>query len=207
MRIGFLGGGSVGKALARLLATQGHGVALGLREPTPSPGEVWSEVEPLAAAEASELFVLAAPFSALADALPPLRTALAGKIVVDATNPVAADWSPLPLQGGASAAEEVARLLPGAHVVKAFNTVFADNMRPDRLQRGGRRITCFVAADDEAAARTVGALAAEIGFDPVVTGALRHARHLEAMAHLNIALLARSSAGATAAFLYDRGEG
>lgn len=204
--IGVLGRGGVGKALARLFSDNAHEVTLGVREPHGGPDALWAEAESLVAAQRAEPFVLATPYPALAEALPPLRSAPAGKVVVDATNPVAADWSPLPLEDGNSAAEEVARLLPDAHVVKAFNTVFADNMRPDRLTRPGGRVTCFVASDSDEAAERVAALAAAIGFGPVVTGALRHARRLELVAHLNIALLARSGMNTSAAFLYDRGE-
>jgi predicted dinucleotide-binding enzyme len=89
--------------------------------------------------------------------------------------------------------------------VKAFNTIFADNMRSDRLVRGAGRVSCFIASDYEDAAAQVAKLASAIGFDPVLTGALQHARYLEAIAHLNIALLARNGLNTSAAFIYDAG--
>lgn len=201
MRIGVLGGGNVGRALAGLFLNAGHEVMIAARDEDASA----LLVVPIKAAEFAELFVLAVPFAAVCDALAPLSQALSGKVVIDATNPVAADWSPVNLGDGNSAGEEVARALPQSRVVKAFNTVFADNMRSDRLVRGAGRVSCFIASDDEHAAAQVAKLASEIGFSPVVTGALAHARFLEAIAHLNIALLSRNSMNTSAAFIYDAG--
>lgn len=202
-RIGILGAGKVARALGGLAEASGHEVRLSTRAARAED----NRLPPAELARHAELFVLAVPFSALAEALPPLEPMLDGKVVVDATNPVAEDWSPITPDAGLSAAELVARTLPDARVVKAFNTIFADNMRADRLTRGGRRLSAFVAADDAAAADAVADLAASMGFDPVITGALAHARHLEAIAHLNIALLARNGMNTSAAFLYDRGQG
>lgn len=202
-KIGILGAGKVASALGELAKTGGHDVRYGTRT-AQKDGNL---LPPSELAQFAELFVLAVPYSALDAALPPLRPMLNGKIVVDATNPVAEDWSPVELDAGLSAAEVVARTLPEARVVKAFNTVFADNMRADRLIRGDGRVSAFIAADDDDAAGAVADFAASLGFNPVVTGALAHARYLEAIAHLNIALLARNAMNTSAAFVYDPGEG
>lgn len=203
MQVGIIGGGNVGHGLAALLRGAGHEVTVGLRpgaRPRADAPYRLATVEE--AADRGEVVVVAVPFAAAAQALAPLAASLAGKVVVDATNPLNDDWSPLPLGAETSAGEEVQRLLPGAMVVKAFNTVFADVMRPDRLDRGGRRVTAFIAGDHDGANRTVEALARSAGFAPLVTGPLRNARYLEAMAHLNIAV-ALGGAGTDAAFLYD----
>ena len=135
--------------------------------------------------------------------LTPLRGHLSGKVIVDATNPIAPDWSPIPLGEENSAAEEIARLVPEASVVKAFNTVFADIMTPEGLDRSGRPATLFVASDERAAGEAVASLGRSIGFAPVMVGPLRSSRHLEAMAHLNITI-ATGGGGTNSAFLYDQ---
>ncbi len=85
-----------------------------------------------------------------------------------------------------SGAEELQRKLPKAHVVKAFNTVFAQHMDSGRL--GDRRLTAFVAADDAGAKRAVLELTRGIGFDAVDAGPLENARLLEPLAFFNIQL-------------------
>jgi hypothetical protein len=77
-------------------------------------------------------------------------------------------------------------MLPKAHVVKAFNTVFAENQSKGCL--GKERLSAFIAGDDAKAKQTVIQLAREIGFDPVDTGPLKSARYLEPMAILIIQL-------------------
>ena len=190
MRIGIIGAGPVGSRLKDLFAAAGHDVVAAGRT---GAREVASH---------GEVVLLAIPYAACAEALPPLADALAGKVVVDVTNPVASDWAPLPLGEQNSAAEEIARLLPRSRVVKGFNTIFADVMVAPKLERDGQRITCFVAGDDESRAAVMG-LARDAGFAPQDAGPLRAARHLEAMAHLNIAI-AFAGGGTDAAFLYHQ---
>jgi len=146
MRIGIIGGGNVGGNLGNLLHDAGHQVCAGMREGGQARPDARYAVGTVAEALLdSALVVLALPYSACAAALPPLADALAGQIVVDATNPLQADWSPLSLGADSSAAEEISRLLPRSHVVKAFNTIFADVMTHERLDRGGQAVTVFVA--------------------------------------------------------------
>jgi hypothetical protein len=205
MKIGLMGGGSVGGNLANLLQAGGHDVTVGLRDPKEKrPDATYRVAVPAEAVRDAEVVLVALPYDALADALPPLADALAGKIVVDVSNPVNADWSPKLLGEENSAGEETQRLLPRSKIVKAFNTIFADVMKPENQSRGGRRITAFVASDDPAAAETVAKLAGDAGFMPVVVGPLRLARQLEAMAHLNIAIAVGQGRGTNAAFLYDQ---
>lgn len=191
MRIGIIGNGQVGSKLETLFTAAGHDVIAASRDAVQK------------AATHGEIVVLALPYAAVKEALPSLADALAGKILVDATNPVAADWSPLLLGQENSAGEEIARLLPRSRVVKAFNSIFADVMTPNRFSGRGQRATCFVAGDDAQANQTVASLAGDAGFAPVSVGPLKLARHLEAMAHLNIAI-AFAGGGTGAAFIYDR---
>ncbi len=205
MRIGIIGSGNVGSALGRLAAAAGHHVRLGAREVTRRE-DALSVVSIAAAAEHGDLVVLALPYAACHQALPPLASRLRGKIVVDATNPLLPDWSPLLLGEHTSGAQEIARSLPGSRVVKAFNTVFADTMSREGLKRGeGRAVSAFIASDDADALVEVARFAGGLGFAPVVVGALAHARYLEAMANLNIAIAVGQGIGTRAAFVYDRG--
>lgn len=84
-----------------------------------------------------------------------------------------------------SAAEEIATLLPGASVVKAFNTIFAQHYGTG-LKIAGKPLQTFIAADDAAAKATVLKLAADLGLEPLDAGPLRNARYLEPLGFLNI---------------------
>ncbi|MEO1041458.1 MAG: NAD(P)-binding domain-containing protein [Pseudomonadota bacterium] len=201
MIIGILGAGSVGRALAGLIRNAGHEPLISERTPSEDTASFQD------AAEAGEVVIIAVPYTATQTLLPPLAGALAAKTVVDATNPLNDDWSPKVLGAQTSAAEEIAKLLPGAHVVKAFNTVFADVMASEKLTRLGVRVTGFVASDHDGARRQVADLADGMGLAPVETGPLATARYLEAMAHLNIAIAVGQSGGTDAAFLYHQAVG
>lgn len=205
MKIGIIGGGNVASRLAALMADAGHDVAAGLRDTSRWPRNSKAPAQSMEAAAAhGDIIVLAIPYSACAGVLPELAAALAGKIIVDATNPLNADWSPLLLGQENSAGEEIKRLLPQSRVVKAFNTVFADIMTPDGLKRAARNAAAFICGDDDKANKDVARLATSLGFAPVITGSLRNARYLEGMAHLNIAIAVGQQGGTDAAFLYDQ---
>jgi 8-hydroxy-5-deazaflavin:NADPH oxidoreductase len=132
----------------------------------------------------ADIVVLAIPWSALAGAVKGLGP-LAGKILVDATNPLAPDLS-LAIGHDDSAGETVARLAPGARVIKAFNTTGANNMADSRY--GGGKLIMPVAGDDGDAKRVVMALAGDLGFEPIDTGPLAMSRYLEPMAMVWIKL-------------------
>lgn len=125
------------------------------------------------------------PFGAVDEVVRTVGGALSGKTVVDVTNAIDAEMN-LALGYSTSGAEELQKKLPGARIVKAFNTVFAQHMDSGRL--GEQPLTAFVAGDDAAAKATVVELARGIGFDAVDGGPLRNARLLEPLAYLNIQL-------------------
>ena len=196
MKIGVLGNGNVGGSLATLAKTGGHDVRVGSRS---------GDVSLADAAMHGDIVILAVHYQVASDVLTPLADVLAGKILVDATNPLNDDWSPLLLGQETSAAEEIAKLMPGVRVVKAFNTIFADVMGAAHQDREGHKINSFVAGDDPDAVATVAELAGSMGFAPVSVTKLSAARYLEAMAHLNIELAVGQGGGTDAAFLYHRG--
>ena len=189
MNIVIVGAGNVGRALGGGWLKARHNVTMAVRDTAGSKvaglrqqgfGIVASED----AAAAGDVIVLAVPWAALSAAVKGLGS-LAGKIVVDATNPLAPDMS-LAIGHDDSAGESVARLAPGARVIKAFNTTGANNMADSRYA-GGKPMMA-VAGDDAEAKATVMALAGDLGFEPIDTGPLAMSRHLEPMAMVWIKL-------------------
>lgn len=175
MRIGVIGDGNVGGALARGLQRAGHEVrAVGRDKGAIREAAAWGEV-----------VFLAVPFGAVADIVRDAGEALAGKTVVDVTNALDANMD-LAVGFTTSGAEELQKKLPKARIVKAFNTVFAQHMDSGHL--GDESLTAFVAADDAGAKKTVLELARGIGFDAVDAGPLKNARLLEPLAFFNIQL-------------------
>lgn len=199
MKLAVLGFGNVGKQFANLFSKAGHEIIIGLRS-NPKQELPYPSVTFKQAAAAADIVAIAIPFSACADVLPELAEVTKEKVVIDSTNPLNADWSPKLLGQENSASEEISRLLPEAHVVKAFNTIFADVM--DKPAINGQAITAFIAGDEEEAKQKVIALARDIGYSPVDTGPLYTARYLESMAHLNIQIAAGQGGGTNAAFIY-----
>lgn len=187
MNVGILGTGHVGTELGTGLARADHTVKYGSRDPASARVEKAKGVSVGTQTEAvafGEVVIVALPLKVVAeaiDAIGPRR--FDGKIVVDVTNM----FPPPPGWGIAtSGAEELAKLVPGAKVVKAFNHVFAGLMSRGRV--GTTKLTAFAAGDDVHAKNVVLRLAGDIGFDPVDAGPLKSARYLEAMALLNIHL-------------------
>lgn len=186
MRIGIIGAGNVGGTLGRRWAGAGHEVVFGTRHPgrveTP-PGARAAGVRE--AAEHGEVVVLATPWDGVREALAAAGD-LTSKVLLDCTNPVKADLSGLEIGHTTSAAEQVAALAPGAHVVKIFNSTGAGNMA-DPLY-GEQAATMFHCGDDAGAKGVAAGLAADLGFEAVDAGPLRNARLLEPLAMLWISL-------------------
>ena len=174
MKIGIIGKGHVGNALATGLSHAGHEIKFGHRDPE----------EPVAeAAKWGEVIIFAVPHDAIADVAEAVGSAADGKVLVDVTNAIG-DNMGLAVGFSTSAAEELQKMLPTARFVKAFNTVFAPNQSKGRL--GGEQLTLFVAGNDADAKETVMRFGREIGFDSVDAGPLKSARYLEPMAILLI---------------------
>jgi predicted dinucleotide-binding enzyme len=195
MNISFIGAGNVASSLGNLFANSGHTVKYGTQNPND---------DQLSISEAcifGGVVCFAIPYSAMENVLTINKESLKGKIVVDITNAInIEDWSPLFL-GEDSGGEQTARLLPESKVVKAFNTIFADVMKSEKQQFNGQKLTAFIASDDSEAAEMIKKLADEAGFSGFVVGGIKNARHLEAIAHLNIAV-AISGGGIDAGFTY-----
>ncbi len=179
MRIGIIGSGHIGGTLARLLAGDGHEVTVAnSRAPETLSGLVDQLGErgragtPDEAAEFGDVVVVSIPFGRYTQ-LPAER--LAGKVVVDTNNyyPQRDGHIAELDEGRTSSSELLARHLPGARVVKAFNTMYWERLRDQgRPAGGGERLAIPVAGDDAEAKRVVAGLIDGIGFDPVDTGGL-----------------------------------
>jgi|SRR5579883_217345 len=185
MNIAVIGMGSVGSTLGRRWAANGHAVTFGSRKPTDpkSLAEASAMKCRLAsireAASAAEVVVLATPWSAVRDALTACGD-LTGKVMLDCTNPLTPDVSALEIGHSTSGGEEVAKLAPGARVVKIFNTTGYGNMA--NADYAGTPVTMLFAGDDPAAKNTAAALAKELGFAPIDFGPLAGSRLLEPLA-------------------------
>jgi predicted dinucleotide-binding enzyme len=176
MRIGIIGRGNVGSALAAGLSRKGHEIKFGRSDPKEPVSE---------AAKWGEVIILAVPHRAAGNATKAIGSAADGKPVVDVSNALteSLEWA---MGFTTSAAEEIQKMLPKAYVVKAFNTVFAQNQSTGKV--GEERLALFVAGDDAKAKQTVMQLGKDIGFDPVDAGPLKSARYLEPMGMLMINL-------------------
>ena len=178
MRIGIIGAGNVARGITRLATPRSHQVILSNSRGPGSLAALVAELGPqvtagtVADAAQAELVVLAVPWQAVSSAVssvPPWNN----RIVIDATNQFVSDDGTLKLAdlGGRTSSEIVARVLPGARVVKAFNTLpVAVFERPQ--EAGGRRVL-FVSGDDADAKRTVGVFLDELGFAAIDLGSLR----------------------------------
>lgn len=180
MRIGVIGAGRVGGALTRALTRAGYEVFVANRRGRvalmPLIEEVGSGAHGVRPDEAARapVVVLAVPFETLDPLLADLDVA-DGAVVVDATN-AWGGWDRDP--GDDTSTQWVARALPGAHVVKALNTVHA-SLIPEPRTDDGAPLAVPVAGDDPEAVRTVAAILARLGFDPVPVGALARGGAME----------------------------
>lgn len=202
--IAIIGTGNVGGALAVRLGRAGYAVRLGAREGK-DLGELAARVGPSAsvdtparAAAGASVVILAVPGKAVVEAATALGE-LAGKVVVDATNPVAWSggpvWAP-PAEGSNAAA--LAAALPGARVIKAWNTFGAEFHGDPSLPAGP--VDVQIAGDDAEARGIVAAIAERAGFTPIDVGPLRNAALLESLAVLWIHLATVGGRGRNAAF-------
>jgi predicted dinucleotide-binding enzyme len=192
MNILVLGAGNMGAAFVKQLTRAGHKVTVTARNlekaqalAAANPGA--TAVAATNAAAQTEVVVLATGY---ADAVSALQSVgdLTGKVVIDITNPLTADYMGLTLGYSTSAAEEIARAVPQATVVKAFNTLFAQVLAEGADFGNGQTATVFVASDSERARQTASTLAESLGFKTVDAGSLKNARYLEPLAGLNIYL-------------------
>lgn len=184
-----IGLGNMGKGLAKRLAGKTD-LILSSRDgaaatafATALPGGV-SVLNQAAAIARADIVIIALPYAAALDFV--RSTDLSGKVVVDITNPLKADFSGLTIGHTTSAAEELQAAAPGAHLVKAYNTIFSTLFALPAEQTA--TVPVFLAGNDEAAVAAVQKLVEASGFAVEKTGALDAARLIEPLGMLNIRL-------------------
>ena len=174
--ISVVGTGNMGQAIAALVTQSGHSL------------EVISSAD-TDKAVTGDVVVLAVPYSALAGIVEARGASLAGKIVVDITNPVNFEtFDSLVVPADSSAASDLAHSLPDSKVLKAFNTNFAGTLASGKV--GDLTTTVLIAGDDTAAKTVLSDVVTAAGLTAIDAGTLKRARELEALGFLQISLAA-----------------
>jgi 8-hydroxy-5-deazaflavin:NADPH oxidoreductase len=178
-RIGIIGGRELGAALARTVARAGIEAVLGghwERAPANGGRNAAAAAARLRKAAEEEIVFLAVPWPQVAEVLSTLPD-WEGRILIDATDPTAADLVAAGL-GGGSSSEIVSGLAPGAQLVKAFGTLPPHIVEADPCQGGGRRVI-FFSGDHRRAKREVARLIMRLGFAGVDLGGLAEGTRLQ----------------------------
>jgi len=192
--ISIIGSGGMATAISGRIAKAGHTAEVTSRDPAKARAladklAAGATTGTYGAAPAGDIIILAVPYGSAAAVVTDFGDALDGKVIIDITNPVTPDMSGLVTPHGSSGAQEIAKGAPaGAHVVKAFNTIFGHV-----LAKGGR-LDAFIAADDPEAKARVSTFIESLGLRPLDVGGLRMAATLEALGLMMIGL-AKNGAG------------
>jgi hypothetical protein len=192
MNITLIGTGNMGSAFAQQLSQAGHQVRITGRDldKARAVAAQYANVEAFAADQAlgqNEVVIVATAYQDAVAALSGLGR-LDGKVIIDITNPLTADYMGLTIGHSTSAAEEIAKALPGVELVKGFNTLFAQVLASGPNFANGQQGSVFLASDSARAKQNAAALAESLGWQTVDAGGLVNARYLEALAGLNIYL-------------------
>ena len=186
MRIAVIGAGRVGSTLGGRWADVGHDVVYGVRDPSEARhARLGATALPVDAVTGADVVLVALPWDATEAVVSELDVGNA--VVIDATNPLAANARELIAHPELSGAELVAGWMNSTRVVKACNTTGSGNMA-DTSYPGGQRPLMPVAADDAEAKAAVIGLVDELGFEGLDVGPLAAARDLEHLAALWIRL-------------------
>jgi 8-hydroxy-5-deazaflavin:NADPH oxidoreductase len=193
MHITFIGTGNMARAIGARALAGGHSVTVvgkdeqHAREALDALGEA-GDVQ--AAVDGSpiegDVVVLAVYYPDAREAVERHADELAGKVVVDVTNPVNESFDALVVPPDGSATQELAALAPGARFVKAFNTTFARTLTEGEV--AGQPLDVLIAGDDEDAKEAVAQLARDGGLNPIDTGGTHRARELEALGLLHMSV-------------------
>jgi 8-hydroxy-5-deazaflavin:NADPH oxidoreductase len=197
--ISIIGTGGMAAAISGRIAKAGYTVEVVSRDPAKARAladqlGAGATTGTYGEALAGDIVILAVPYTSAAAVVADYGDALDGKVIIDITNPVSPnpvspDLTSLVTPHGSSGAQEIAKGAPaGAHVVKAFNTIFGHV-----LARGGR-FDAFIAADDAEAKARVSTFIESLGLRPLDVGGLQMAQTLEALGLMMLGL-ARNGAG------------
>jgi NADPH-dependent F420 reductase len=187
MKIGIVGTGMVGRALAERFIQKGHEVMLGSRDPSSAKKKLSKDLETARVGTYADtthfanILVLAVHWNHVRQTLEKMGN-LDGKIVIDCVNPLASNLTRLDIGSTGSAAEEIAKLAPNAKIVKAFNSIGAQNYKDPNID--GQKASGFICGDDKEAKKVVSKLVEDVGFEVIDVGPLSNARMLEQLALL-----------------------
>jgi len=188
MQVLVIGTGNMGAGFVKQLTAAGHQVTVTARDAGKAQALAQQHgAKAVALANSAnnvDAIVVATPYEQAAAALNSAGD-VAGKVVIDITNPLTPDYMGLTVGHNTSAAEEIARAT-GAEVVKAFNTIFAQVLAEGSDMGSGQKVTVFIASDSDRARQIARALAESMGFAVMDAGGLKNARYLEPVAGLNI---------------------
>jgi len=187
MKVTLIGTGNMGSGLAKQISKAGQPLVITGRDAAKALALAQANRASFKATNAAEGADVVIVATAYGDAITALRAAgdLSGKVVIDITNPLTADYMGLTIGHTTSAAEEIQKAFPNAKVVKAFNTVFAQTLAAGP-SLADDTVPVYFAGDDAAAKETVKALIQSTGFAAVDAGGLKNARYLEPLAGLNV---------------------
>jgi predicted dinucleotide-binding enzyme len=193
--ISIIGLGNMAGALAERALAGGNAVEIIGRDPAKAKEVAaalgGATVGAAGAAPAGDIVVLAVPYAGAAAVVSEYGDALQGTVIIDITNPVSPDLQGFVTPDGSSGAQEIAKAAPvGAHVVKAFNTLFSHVLAAGPSE--GRPLDVFIAGDDAQAKTRVSAFIESLGLRPMDTGGLSMARSLENVGLLELGLMTHS---------------
>ncbi|TPG98338.1 NADP oxidoreductase [Pseudomonas caspiana] len=194
--ISIIGSGDMAAAIGGLAAKAGYTVELMSRDAVKARAlaeqvGAGATTGTFGAAPAGDIVILAVPYSAVLDVVKQYGEALAGKLLVDITNPVAPDFTSFVTPEDSFGAQEIAKAAPAdAEVVKAFNTHFSHVLAAGSVE--GHPLDVFIAGDDALAKERVSAFIESLGLRPMDSGPLLMARTLEHVCLLSLGLIAHS---------------
>ena len=210
MNITIIGTGNMGRGIGQRLAAGGHSLTL-VGTSLEKAEKLAAELKPLAqkgavvsaaamdSVKLGDVVVLALKYGVNIEVAKQLGQRLAGRVVVELSNPLNATYDGLVTAANSSSAEELAKAVPaGVKVVKAFNVVFGGTLATGKV--GGLPLDVLIAGDDGDAKKLVSQLVSDGGMTPVDAGPLQRARQLEAMALLIISLQMPHNLGFMSAF-------
>jgi len=185
MKIGIIGTGKIGGALAEHWAKAGHDLLISSRHPEelkPLAAKLGSHVKvgtPAEAAAYGDVILISVPYKALPQVGQDFAKQLAGKVVLETGNPYPQRDGEMAVKAreqGTGAASK--SFLPGVKLVRAFNAINAGNLRDD-ANRSGSLVAIPLAGDDKDALAVASQLVRDAGFDPVIVGDLSQARRFD----------------------------
>lgn len=194
--ISIIGSGGMAAAIGGLAAKAGHTVEVMSRDAAKARAlaeqiGAGAMTGAFGAAPAGDIVILAVPYSAVLEVVKQYGEELAGKLLVDITNPVAPDFKSFVTPEDSFGAQEIAKVAPAdAEVIKAFNTHFSHVLAAGPVE--GHSLDVFIAGDDAQAKARVSAFIASLGLRPMDVGPLLMARTLEHACLLSLGLIAHS---------------